>query len=135
MPNKWCQWHAQLRFEYWVLDRPQSKTVGFCDLLGTLYAPVSKYHLLISPVFFFYFVCMYIILTFKKISLGVLSHSQLLMVAKKHQSERCLSLLFESKTTTTTTKWCKPRIHFLNHFFPPKQNLKLSNSNMYTDEV
>ena len=37
MPNKW---HAQLGFEHWVLDGP--KMVGFCDLLGTPYAPVSK---------------------------------------------------------------------------------------------
>ena len=40
MPNGWCQRHAQLGFEHWVLDGPQ--TVGFCDLLGTPYAPVSK---------------------------------------------------------------------------------------------
>jgi hypothetical protein len=32
-----------LEFEYWVLDGlPWPKMVGFCDLLGTLYSPVSK---------------------------------------------------------------------------------------------
>ena len=35
--------HAQLGFENWVLDGPPCpKMVGFCDLLGTPYAPVSK---------------------------------------------------------------------------------------------
>ena len=46
----WCQTDgaigmptAQLGFEHWALDGPSSpKTVGFCDLLGTPYAPVSK---------------------------------------------------------------------------------------------
>ena len=39
----WCQWHAQLEFEHWVLDEPPwPKMVNFCDLLGTAYAPVSK---------------------------------------------------------------------------------------------
>ena len=43
MPNGWCQQHAQLGYEHWVLDGPPiSKTVGFCDLLGTPYAPVSE---------------------------------------------------------------------------------------------
>ena len=43
MPNGWCQWHAQLGFKHWVLVVPPlSQTVGFCDLLGTPYAPVSK---------------------------------------------------------------------------------------------
>ena len=38
----WCQ-TAPSGFELWVLDGPPwLKTVGFCDLLGTLYAPVSK---------------------------------------------------------------------------------------------
>ena len=43
---KWMvpiQWHAQLGCEHWALQGPPwSKTVGFCDLLGTSYAPVSK---------------------------------------------------------------------------------------------
>ena len=35
--------HAQLVCEHWVLDGPPwPKMVGFCDLLGTPYAPVSK---------------------------------------------------------------------------------------------
>ena len=43
VPNGWSQRHAQLRFENWVLDGPpRTKTVGFCDLLGTPHAPVSK---------------------------------------------------------------------------------------------
>ena len=43
MPNGWRQRHAQLGFEHWVLDEPFGpKTVEFCDLLGTPYAPVSK---------------------------------------------------------------------------------------------
>ena len=47
MPNGWRQHHAQLGFEHWVLDgSPSPKMVGFCDLLGTPYAPVSK----IAPV-------------------------------------------------------------------------------------
>ena len=43
MPNGWCQQHAQLGVEHWVLDGPPlPKMVEFCDLLGTPYAPVSK---------------------------------------------------------------------------------------------
>ena len=43
MQNGWRQRHAQLGFEHWVLDEPPwPKTVEFCDLLGTAYAPVSK---------------------------------------------------------------------------------------------
>ena len=43
VPNGWCQRHAQLGFEHWVLEGPLwSKTVGFCDLHGNPYAPVSK---------------------------------------------------------------------------------------------
>ena len=43
MPNGWCQHHVQPGFEHWVLDGlPCPKTVEFCDLFGTLYAPVSK---------------------------------------------------------------------------------------------
>ena len=35
--------HAQPECEHWVIDgSPWPKTVGFCDLLGTPYAPVSK---------------------------------------------------------------------------------------------
>ena len=41
--NGLCQLHAQLGVKHWVLDTPPwTKTFGFCDLLGTLYAPVSK---------------------------------------------------------------------------------------------
>ena len=42
-PMVWRQLHAQLEFEHWVPDGPPwPKTVGFCDLLGTPYAPGSK---------------------------------------------------------------------------------------------
>ena len=41
-PNGRCQRHARLGFEHWVHTRSWPKMVGFCDLLGTPYAPVSK---------------------------------------------------------------------------------------------
>ena len=46
--SKWrvvvgAKWHAQLGCEHWLLDgTPWPKTVGFCDLLGTSYAPDSE---------------------------------------------------------------------------------------------
>ena len=43
VPNGWHQRHAQLACDHWVLDEPSwPKMVVICDLLGTMYAPVSK---------------------------------------------------------------------------------------------
>ena len=43
MISGWLQQKLQLGFEDWVLDGPPGpKMVGFCVLLGTPYAPVSK---------------------------------------------------------------------------------------------
>ena len=42
-PNDGCQWQNLLRCDYWVLVRsPESKMVGFWDLVGSAYVPVSK---------------------------------------------------------------------------------------------
>ena len=42
-PNGGCQWRNPLRCDYLVLVRsPEPKMVGFRDLVGSAYVPVSK---------------------------------------------------------------------------------------------